>query len=43
MNAISKHFQITQQRRPLAVGGRINFTVLKSSTVPKVRRSRTTI
>ena len=27
-------YQITQQRRPLAQGGRVDFVVLKSSTVP---------
>ncbi len=33
-------YQITQQRRPIAVGGHIQFTVLKSSTVARTYSHR---
>ena len=36
-------YQITQQRRPLAVKGHLDFTVLKSSTVPETYTSRADI
>jgi hypothetical protein len=40
-NKLNLYFsQITQQRRPLAVKGRLDFMVLKSSTVPQVKASK---